>query len=125
MSAIVEKANGQDQVLYALLAGTGLRVGEAFGLEVKHLSADCRTIAVEQSCWGKSIQTPKIKSAFKQIDVCTELAKLLRQFIGIRQSVLLLANRIGGALTQTNVVRRSLHLILEELGVEKTKLSRV
>lgn len=49
MSAIVLKAAGQDQVLYALLAGTGLRVGEAFGLEVRHLSADCRTITVEQS----------------------------------------------------------------------------
>ena len=29
MSAIVEKADGQEQVLYALLAGTGLRIGEA------------------------------------------------------------------------------------------------
>ena len=120
MSAIVEKATGQDQVLYALLGGTGLRVGEAFGLEVRHLSADCRIITVEQSCWGKSIQTPKTKSAYRQVDVCTELAKLLKQFIGDRRSGLLFANRIGGPLTQTNVVRRSLHPILEELGVEKT-----
>ena len=92
MSAIVEKANGQDQVLYALLAGTGLRVGEAFGLEVKHLSADCRTITVEQSCWQKTIQTPKTKSAYRQIDVCTELAKLLKQFIGDRKSGLIFTN---------------------------------
>ena len=97
MSAIVEKTYGQDQVLYALLAGTGLRVGEAFGLEVKHLSADCRTITVEQSCWQKSIQTPKTKSAYRQIDVCTELAKLLKQFIGDRQSGLIFANGAGQA----------------------------
>jgi integrase len=120
MSAIVEKAIGQDQVLYALLGGTGLRVGEAFGLEVRHLSADCRIITVEQSCWGKSIQTPKTKSAYRQVDVCTELAKLLKQFIGDRQSGLVFTNRAGGPLSQTNVVRRSLHPILEELGVEKT-----
>jgi site-specific recombinase XerC len=49
MSAIVQKADCQEQVLYALLAGTGLRVGEAMGLEVRHLSSDCRTITVEQS----------------------------------------------------------------------------
>lgn len=120
MSAIVEKANGQDQVLYALLAATGLRIGEALGLEVKHLSADCRTITVEQSCWQKSIQSPKTKSAYRQIDVCTDIVKLLKQFVGDRQSGLLFANRLGGPLSQTNVVRRSLHPILEELGVEKT-----
>jgi len=120
MSAIVQRATGQDQVLYALLAGTGLRIGEAFGLELKHLSADCRTITVEQSCWQKSIQTPKTKSAYRQIDVCPELAKLLKQFIGDRQSGLIFANGAGRLLSQTNVVRRSLHPILEELGVEKT-----
>ena len=120
MSAIVENANGQDQVLYALLAGTGLRVGEAFGLEVRHLSSDCRTITVEQSCWQKSIQTPKTKSAYSQIDVCAELARLIKQFIGDRKSGLIFANGAGGPLSQTNVIRRSLHPILEELGVGKT-----
>jgi integrase len=120
MSAIVQRATGQDQVLYALLAGTGLRIGEAFGLELKHLSADCRTITVEQSCWQKSIQTPKTKSAYRQIDICHELAKLLKQFIRDRQSGLLFVNGAGKPLSQTNVIRRSLHPILEELGVEKT-----
>src|SRR5438067_5768813 len=51
MSSIVRKADGQEQILYALLAGTGLRVGEALGLEIRHLSCDCRTITVDQSCW--------------------------------------------------------------------------
>ncbi len=120
MSAIVSRASGQDQVLYALLAGTGLRVGEAFGLEVKHLSPDCRTITVEQSCWEKNIQTPKTKSAYRQIDVCSGLANLLKQYVGDRQSGLLFANASGQPLSQTNVVRRSLHPILESLGVEKT-----
>jgi integrase len=51
MSAIVQNADGQEQALYALLAGTGLRIGEALGLEVRHLSQDCLTITIEQSCW--------------------------------------------------------------------------
>jgi integrase len=120
MSAIVEQASGQDQVLYALLAGSGMRVGEAFGLEIRHVSTDFRTITVEQSCWGKSIQTPKTKSAYRQIDVCSDLAKLLKQFIGDRQSGLVFATSTCGPLSQTNVIRRSLHPILESLGVEKT-----
>lgn len=120
MSAIVEKSHGQYQVLYALLAGTGLRVGEAFGLEVRHLSPDCRTITVEQSCWETHTQKPKTKSANRKVDVSGPLADLLRQFVGIRQSGFLFANASGKPLSQTNVVRRSLHPILKELGVEKT-----
>jgi integrase len=120
MSAIVEKARDQDQVLYALLAATGLRVGEAFGLEVKHLSPDCRTLTIEQSCWEKHIQTPKTKSARRQVDVSSALAGLLKQFVGDRQTGFLFTNGKGKPMSQTNVVRRSLHPILEKLGVEKT-----
>ncbi len=54
------------------------------------------------------------------MDVCTAIAKLIKQFVGDRQSGLLFTNRIGGPLFQTYVVRRSLHPILEEVEVEKT-----
>ena len=67
-----------------------------------------------------SIQIPKTKSAYRQMDVCTAIAKLIKQFVGDRQSGLLFTNRIGGPLFQTYVVRRSLHPILEEVEVEKT-----
>jgi integrase len=120
MSSIVRKADGQEQILYALLAGTGLRVGEALGLEIRHLSRDCKTISVEQSCWEGEIQTPKTKNAYRQVDVHSALAALLRVFVGERRSGLLFANRAGKPLSQTNVVRRSLHPILEGLKVEKT-----
>ncbi len=119
MTSVVQKADGQEQILYSLLAGTGLRIGEAFGLEVKHLSADCHTITVEQSCWEGDIQTPKTKNAYRQVDLCTALADLLKAFIGDRQSGFLFANGAGKPLSQTNVVRRSLHPILEEIGAEK------
>jgi integrase len=119
MSSIVRKAEGQEQVLYSLLAGTGLRVGEALGLEIRHLSADCRTITVEQSCWEGDIQTPKTKNAYRQVDLCASLADLLKAFVGDRQSGLLFTNRTGKPVSQTNLLRRSLHPILAELKVEK------
>jgi integrase len=118
MTAIVKNATGQEQVLYSLLAGSGLRVGEALGLEVKHFSADCRTITVEQSCWEGDIQTPKTKNAYRQVDICVALAGLLKVFIENR-SGLVFTNRVGKPLSQTKVLRRSLHPILEELGAEK------
>jgi integrase len=119
MTAIVQKATGQEQILYALLAGAGLRVGEAFGLEVKHLSSDFRTITVEQSCWEGDIQTPKTKNAYRQVDLCTALANLLKAFIGDRQSGLVFTNAVGKPMSQTKVLRRSLHPILKEIKVEK------
>jgi integrase len=119
MTAIVQKVDGQERVLYALLAGTGLRIGEALGLELKHLSPDCKTITVAQSCWEGDIQTPKTKNAYRQLDLCTELAGLLRTFVGDRQSGLVFTNRVGEPLSQTNLLRRSLHPILKELGAEK------
>jgi integrase len=118
--SILEKAKGPYQVLYALLAGTGLRIGEAFGLEIKHLSSDCRTITVEQSCFGCSVQKPKTKNAYRQVDLCTPLAGLLKSLVGNRQSGFVFANHAGHPLSQTNVLRRSLHPILKELGVNRT-----
>jgi integrase len=102
------------------LAGTGLRVGEALGLEIKHFSADCRNITVEQSCWEGNIQSPKTRNAYRQVDLCSSLADLLKAFIGKRQEGLVFTNRAGNPLSQPNVVRRSLHPILTELGVAKT-----
>jgi integrase len=119
MSAIVENAAGQEQMLYALLAGTGLRIGEALGLEVRHISADCRTITVEQSCWAGTIQRPKTKNAYRQVDLSQPLADLLRSFLGTRKSGLIFVNKFGKPLSQTNLVRRSLHPILKELKKEK------
>jgi len=119
MSSIVRKAEGQEQVLYALLAGAGLRVGEAFGLDIRHLSSDCRTISVEQSCWEGEMQTPKTRNAFRQVDLCASLADLLKAFVGDRRSGLLFTNRSGKPLSQTNLLRRSLHPVLAELNVAK------
>jgi integrase len=117
MTAIAEKAYGPERVLYALLAGSGLRIGEALGLEIKHLSDDCLTITVEQSCWGADVQTPKTPNCFRQIDISSELAKLLKTYVAARQTGFLFTNKVGKPLSQTNLLRRSLHPILEELKV--------
>jgi integrase len=54
------------------------------------------------------------------VDISSPLANLVQAFVGERKSGLLFQNRNGKPLSQTNVVRRSLHPILKELGVGKT-----
>ena len=120
MSAIVRNASGQYRVLYALLAGSGLRIGEALGLELgKHVSNDCRTLYVRQSVWEGVTQKPKTASAVRDVDLCPALATMLNAFVAGRTTGFLFQNEVGKPLAQSNVLRRNLHPILTGLGVPK------
>jgi len=120
INSIVSNAEGQERVLYALLAGSGIRIGEAMGLEVcKHISNDCGMLSVRQSVWEGDTQAPKTPSALREIDLCVVLATMLKAFIGDRKDGFLFRNRKGKPLSQTNLLRRSLHPILKELGADK------
>lgn len=120
---IVETAEGKYKMLFALLAGTGLRAGEALGLEIgKHISDDCSLIRIRQNLWRIQIQSPKTENAIRDIDVHPALAEMLKQFIGDRKDGFLFQNCVGGFPLQTNILRRHLHPLLKKLGVEKTGL---
>ncbi len=119
VSAIVKKSDGQERMLYALLAGSGLRIGEALGLELQHISGDFRTVYVRQSIWDGKKQDPKTLAAIRDVDLCAALADLLRDFVGERGTGLLFANAKGRPLAQSNVLRRSLHPLLKELKTER------
>src|SRR5712664_903988 len=84
---IVSMAKGRYRVLFALLPGSGLRIGEALGLKVgDHVSADCKTLYVRQSVWNCKEQDPKTENAVRDIDVCSDLAVMLKDYIGNRSS---------------------------------------
>ncbi len=122
MTKILEKASGQYRVLYALLAGCGpLRVGEALGLEIgKHISSDFRTLHVQQKAKRGIIQPYlKTKSGKREIDLCSALANMLRDFVGARTEGLLFRTSTGGQLLQSNTLQDSLHPVLEELAHAK------
>ncbi len=121
VSAIISRADQRERVLYALLAGTGLRIGEALGLEVgKHIPPDCRTLDIRQSVWRYTTQAPKTRNAVRKVHLCSELAKVLKTFVGNRTDGFLFCNRAGKPLSQRNVLGRSLHPILErKLQLEK------
>jgi len=55
MTKIAKSGN----VLFTLLAATGLRAGEALGLEIKNISDDFTTLSIEQSAWEGDIQSPR------------------------------------------------------------------
>jgi integrase len=121
VSAIISHSVDRDRVLFALLAGTGLRIGEALGLEVgKHISPDCRTLDIRQSVWHCNTQAPKTQNAVRKVHLCSDLANMLKTFIGNRTDDFLFRNNVGKPLSQRNVLGRSLHPLLEKkLQLEK------
>lgn len=119
MSSIIANAAEQETNLYALLAGAGLRIGEVLALEVRHFSSDFETITIEQSARQQTIQEPKTKNAKRQVDLCPELAAMMKEFIGNRTCGFVFRNQAGNIISQRNLLARSLHPILAKLGVKR------
>lgn len=119
---ILTRAKGRYKVLFALLAGTGLRIGEALGLKLgEHLSGDFSTIRVRQSVWRGSVQAPKTDNAVREIDVPSSLATFLKACVGGRTSGFLFQAESGRPLTQRNVLRDGLGKLRKDMQLEKGK----
>jgi integrase len=101
-------------VLFAVLAGSGLRIGEALGLKVLDLSADCRVLRVQRSIWHNQEQQPKTPNAVRGIDLAEPLAQLLREQISGKTGYVFAANN-GTPLGQRNVLR-ALHRTGKRVG---------
>jgi len=119
---ILTRAKGRYKVLFALLPGTGLRIGEALGLKLgEHLSGDFSTIRVRQSVWRGSVQAPKTDNAVREVDLPTSLAVFLKASVGGRTSGFLFQSESGRPLTQRNVLRDGLGKIRKDMQLEKGK----
>ena len=117
VTQIAEKAEGQFRVLYALLAGTGLRIGEALALDVTDISG-C-TITVRRGVWNGIVQSPKTLNGVREVDVHSTLAALVKELIGSRTSGFLFTCGSDKPMCPSNIRNRSLHPILEAMGREK------
>jgi len=122
LKQIIERAEGQYRVLFALLAGTGMRIGEAAGLHVDDLNLDNCVIRVRRSVWNGKEQSPKTVNAVREIDIDPDLAALLRQHIGDKKSGRVFEARNGAPISGNNVLKRVLHPLLEKAGIPKAGL---
>jgi integrase len=107
------------RMLNVLCASSGLRLGEALGIDLKNISTDCATIKIHQKAWGsQTYNFLKTENGKREIDLHSSVAELLKTYIGDRRSGLLFCTRTGKPLHQSNILRRVLHPIL--LGDAKT-----
>jgi len=107
------------RMLFILCASSGLRFGEALGIEIPHVSSDGSRIDICQKAWrGQMHDFLKTRNGEREIDLHPSVANLLREFIGERKSGLLFRTRTGQQLHQSNILWRVLHPISEELGLK-------
>jgi len=122
VNQVLARAKGRYKVLLALLAGTGLRIGEALGLKLgEHLSGDFSTIKVRQRVWRGSVQAPKTDNAVREIDVPISLAKFLKVCVGDGTSGFLFQSESGRPLTRRNVLRDGRGKIRRDMKLEDGK----
>jgi integrase len=115
ISEILHSAKRRYAVLFALLAGTGLRIGEALALKSTDLSPDCRILHVRRSIWRGQEQEPKTPNAVREIDLPESLARVLHAHAE-NKSGYLFATRSGRPLAQRNVLR-ALHATGKKVGL--------
>ena len=122
VTRIIAKAGRKPkyQMLYTLCAASGLRFGEALGIRIENISPDASTIKIHSKAWREQVHDYlKTKNGKREVDLHPKVAAMLKAFVGGKQEGLLFQSKSGRPLMQTNILRRSLHPILEEIGEPK------
>jgi len=103
ISAMLTTLKGRDAVLVALVAGTGLRIGEALAIRTDDFDPLCRLLQVRRSVWRRREQAPKTLNAIRPVDIPEELAQVLCRYIKGRTGHLF-TTRAGRLLDSRNVL---------------------
>jgi len=115
---IIQATPARYRVMFLLLAGTGMRIGEAIGLHrAEDLDLDNGVIYIRRSVWRGHEQTPKTENAIRQVDIDPFLAAALRDYIGDSKRTLLFESRNGTPLNDANLRNRVLKPVLVRLGI--------
>jgi integrase len=121
VTLLIAGSEGQEQVLYVLLAATGMRISEALALETKHFINGGRTIVVEQQVMKdrpRIVSYLKTEAAYRQVDLHPDVAEFLRRFMTGKQG-LLFPTKEGTPHLYGNLEDRWLTPRLVALGIDE------
>jgi len=118
MRQVVNSAKGEWKVLWATLAGTGMRISEAIGLHVEDADLRAGRIIIRRSDWKGREVSPKTKRGYRVASIDPVLVEMLKGQIGKRTSGRLFRTGNGTPLGRRNV-NRSLYGTLKQLRIPK------
>lgn len=106
VSQAISRMKGQYKAIGALLAGTGLRIGEAQVLTSDDWNRENMTISVTKTAVGKAIQNhTKTDAGMRIVDLSPELNDVLIEVVGDEQG-LLFKSSTGGVIPYFTIYRR-------------------
>jgi integrase len=104
ISALLNSMKAGYAVLVALVAGTGLRIGEALAVRTEDFDPGCQVLHVRRSVWHRCEQTPKTPNAIRLVDIPEGLAQVLRRYTKGKDGYLFMT-RAGRLLDQRNSLK--------------------
>jgi len=104
ISALLNSMKARYAVLVALVAGTGLRIGEALAVRTEDFDPDCQVLHVRRSVWHRCEQAPKTPNAIRLVDIPEALAQVLRRYTEGKNGFLF-TTRAGRLLDQRNSLK--------------------
>jgi integrase len=116
--------NGQFRDFLFLSFSTGLRTGEALGLEWRHIDFDSEVISVKQTRSGGKITDPKTRSSIRDIEMSSVAEKALkRQYerTGKKNGFVFLTRR-GEPYRYITSMRDRWKVLLDKSGLEYRKI---
>ena len=114
LEEIIASSKMRWALLFAFMAATGLRIGEAVAVKTEDLSEDCTILNINRSIWHGQEQAPKTPNAVRVIDIPEELASVLQQHFAGKAGYLF-STKDGKPLQQRNVLR-VLHATGKKVG---------
>jgi integrase len=108
---VILRSPQRERVLFALLAGIGLRIGEALALKHTDFSDGFRVVRVSRSLWKSKEQSPKTENAVREVVLHPWLASLVSDWATTNPTPYLFSTNSGKPLSQRNVLR-SLHAVV-------------
>jgi integrase len=121
MLRIVNAATGQWRVLFATLASTGLRCGEAFGLHVEDVDLATGSIYVRRSVWNGKEGSLKTNRGYRTVTIEPGLIGMLAAHLEQLKGLRVFQTRSGTPFCKGNV-RRKLNQILKKLNLKPAGL---
>jgi integrase len=123
IETLIHDSEEDEQALYVILAATGMRINEVLALEARHIVNNGRTISVEQSLNRYGMVQPggKTKASIRPVDVTSEVAAYLREFIKDKHDKLFPTRR-GSYQLAGNLRRRWLGKRLPDYGFHSPQI---
>lgn len=113
ISEAISRANGQDKALIALLAGTGLRIGEALALTSEDWNPQTMTLFVTKTVIDRKVQnSTKTPAGRREIDLAPELNDFIGRWLAPAPHKPLFQNTKGGILREMTAYEH-----LHKLGI--------